>query len=264
MIKLTKLNLKNITEDLLEIFYHAGKVAKEISQKGVKIKIKSDQSPVTDGDIAVNEILTNQIKKITPNIKIISEETVDLNTENKEHDFWLIDPIDGTRDYIQKKDEYTLNAALICNLEPTIGIIYAPKKDRLFFSYGKNLAFEINNGKSMRLNGLKKDNKEIIGLENSGHTPEEVLNIYKNYKVTKRLKMSSSLKFCILAAGEADIYAAQARAYEWDIAAGHIILEHAGGSVTTLQEKKFNYGKKNYKNLSIIAKRKKDLRKFST
>ena len=90
---------------------------------------------------------------------------------------------------------------------------------------------------------------------NTDNTPKEILDIYKKNKVSKTIKMSSSLNFCILAAGEADIYAAKARAWEWDIAAGHAILVHAGGSITTHDEKKFLYGKKNYKNLPIIAKR---------
>ena len=173
----------------------------------------------------------------------------------------MIDPIDGTRDYINKKDEYTLNAALIVNLKPVLGVVYAPAKDRLFYSYGKNLAFEMREGEKIVLKCTKKNNNEIIGLENSGETPLEVLDIYKKYNVSKRLKMSSSIKFCILAAGEADIYAAKARAYEWDIAAGHAILEHAGGIITTHEEKKILYGKKDFKNLSIIAKRSTDLKK---
>ena len=105
----------------------------------------------------------------------------------------------------------------------------------------------------------KKNTTQIIGLEHSGTIPNEVLDIYKKYKVSQKLKMSSSLKFCILASGEADIYAAKARAYEWDIAAGHAILEHAGGFITTHEEKEFLYGKKNYKNLPIIAKRAQNL-----
>jgi len=178
-----------------------------------------------------------------------------LNVKNEDKTFWLIDPIDGTKEYIKKKDEYTLNAALIIDLMPALGIVYAPAKDRLFYSYGKNLAFEINSGKKVDLNCKKKNTSEIIGLENYGTTPNEVLDIYKKYKVSQTLRMSSSLKFCVLAAGEADIYAAKARAWEWDIAAGHAILEHAGGYITTHDEKKFLYGKENYKNLPIIAKR---------
>ncbi len=252
---MNNLNLKNTTEDFIEVFLKAGKIAKEISQRGVKVTIKADKSPVTDGDLAVDELLRNKIKSLTPYIPIISEETVDLNVRNNDKTFWLIDPIDGTREYIKKKDEYTLNAALIIDLRPAIGIVYAPAKNRLFFSYGKDLAFEINNGKTVKLNCKKKNISEIIGLENSGGTPNEVLDIYKKYKVSQTLRMSSSLKFCVLASGEADIYAATARAFEWDIAAGHAVLEHAGGSITTHEEKSFLYGKDNYKNLPIIAKR---------
>ena len=256
---MNNLNLKNTTEQLIDTFLEAGKIAKEISQRGVKVTIKSDKSPVTDGDLAVDKILTVKIKKLTPSIPVISEETVNLNIKNSSKTFWLIDPIDGTKDYINKKDEYTLNAALIIDFKPAIGIVYAPAKNRLFFSYGKDHAFEINNEKKIVLNCKKVNNNEIIGLENSGTTPSEVLKIYKKYKVSRTVKMSSSIKFCILASGEADIYAANARAFEWDIAAGHTILEHAGGSITTQEGEKILYGKKNYKNLGIIAKRAKNL-----
>ena len=252
---MNKLDLKGITEQLLEAFINAGKIAKEISLRGVKISIKADKSPVTDGDLAVNEILTNKIKGLTPNIPIVSEETTNLSNTNIDKTFWLIDPIDGTKDYIKKKDEYTLNASLIIDCKASIGIVFAPAKDRLFFSYGKNCAFEINNGKKVVLNCKKLNLNKIIGLENSGSTPAEIIEIYKKYKVSETLKVSSSFKFCMLAAGEADIYAAKARAFEWDIAAGHAILEHAGGTITTHEGKIFFYGKENYKNLPILAKR---------
>tara|TARA_B100001123_G_scaffold169661_1_gene195121 strand:+ start:326 stop:1102 length:777 start_codon:yes stop_codon:yes gene_type:complete len=258
---LNNLNLKNIAENLIDTFLIAGEVAKKIGEKGVKIKIKADKSPVTDADLAVDEILNSKIKSLTPNLPIISEETVKFDVKNESKNFWLVDPIDGTRDFINKRDEYTLNAALIIDLYPAIGIIYAPAKRRLFFSYGKNLCFELHNQKIIKLSCKKKYSNKIVGLENSGSTPNEVLNIYKKHEVSEKFKMSSSLKFCILAAGEADIYAAKARAFEWDIAAGHAILEHAGGFITTHEDKKFLYGKKNYKNLAIIAKRSKNLGK---
>ncbi len=251
---MNNLNLKNIVEELLEAFLEAGNIAKETSNRGVKITIKEDKTPVTDGDMAVDRLLREKITNLTPDIPIISEETVNLAEINKNQNFWLIDPIDGTREYIKKRDEYTLNAALIIDLEPAAGIVYAPEKNRLFFSYGKGLAFEICDGKKTSLNCKKTNNKEIIGLTNSDVTPREVIEIYKKYNVSKTIKMSSSLKFCVLATGEADIYAAQARAFEWDIAAGHAVLEHAGGKITTHGGEKFLYGKKNYRNLPIIAK----------
>ena len=258
---MNNLNLKNIAEELLDTFLEAGKIAKEISRRGVKITIKADKSPVTDGDLAVDQLLKDKIAYLTPDIPVISEETVNVEIKHQDKTFWLIDPIDGTKEYIKKKDEYTLNAALIINSKPVVGIIYAPAKERLFFSYGKNLAFEMNNGKKTTLNCKKINTNKIIALANSDKSPSEVLDIYKKYNVSQTIKMSSSLKFCVLAAGEADIYAAKARAFEWDIAAGHTILEHAGGLVTTHKEKKILYGKKGYKNLPIIAKRSLNLEK---
>ena len=126
MIELNNLNLKNIAEKLLDTFLEGGRVAKEISHRGVKITIKTDKSPVTDGDIAVDQLLRNKIASLTPNIPIISEETVNIEIKNQNKTFWLIDPIDGTKAYIKKEDEYTLNAALIINSKPAVGIIYAP------------------------------------------------------------------------------------------------------------------------------------------
>ena len=98
-------NLKNITEKLLNTFLEAGKIAKSISQRGVKITIKSDKTPVTDGDLAVDQLLRNKISNLTPDIPIISEETVNLEMKNNSETFWLIDPIDGTRQYIKKDSE---------------------------------------------------------------------------------------------------------------------------------------------------------------
>ena len=190
---MNNLDLKGIAEDLVNTFLMAGKIAKEISQKGVEIVIKPDKSPVTNGDLAVDKILQTKIKSFTPNIPIISEETVNFDIKNEDRTFWLIDPIDGTKDYIKKKDEYTLNACLIINLEPVIGVVYAPAKDRMFFSYGKGTAFEIHNGIKKALNCKKLNESEIIGLTNSDKTPNEILNIYKKYKVTKTIKMSSSI-----------------------------------------------------------------------
>ena len=252
---MNKLNYKNITEELLQTFLDAGKIARDKNTKGLKIIIKADKSPVTDGDLEVDRILREKILNLTPNVPIISEETVNLKKKNEYNNFWLIDPIDGTKDYINNKSEYTLNAALIVNLKPVLGVVFAPAKDRLFFSYGDNLSFEVSDGKTKKLNCEKKNRDDIIALANTDNTPKEILDIYKKNKVSKTIKMSSSLKFCTIAAGEADIYAAKARAFEWDIAAGHAILEHAGGLLTNHQNEKFLYGKSDYRNLPILAKR---------
>ena len=108
-----KSELKIIAEGLIETFNVAGKESIDLYKKGLKIEMKEDNSPVSNGDLRVNELISNKIKELTPNIPIISEETVDLKVKNKFKIFWLIDPIDGTKEYVAGKDEYTLNASLI-------------------------------------------------------------------------------------------------------------------------------------------------------
>jgi len=150
-------DLEEISEKLIPAFKKAGDVAVELQNKKIKITKKSDGTPVTDGDLQTNEIIMKAIKILTPSIPIVSEETVNLKEKNIYKTFWLIDPIDGTRDYIEQKSEYTINAALIIDRIPEIGLINAPKKNRMFFSYGKNHAFEVSDNKKTLLNCKKKN-----------------------------------------------------------------------------------------------------------
>jgi len=252
--------LKSLTESLLETFLNAGQKAIELRNKGLKTTFKSDNSPVTNGDLEVDKLLKEKIIQTTPNIPIISEETVNLNKNNEYKNFWLIDPIDGTKEYIKNNDEFTLNASLIIDLEPAIGVIYAPAKKKLFYSYGNGFSFERFEQKKIHLECKKKTKLgEVHAVSNSAIPSNEVLKIHKKFNVKKFVSMRSSYKFCVIATGEFDLYAAKARAYEWDIAAGHAILKHAGGMVTTLDEKEFKYGKVGYKNLTLLVKRSENL-----
>ena len=255
-----KNELKNIAESLIETFNVAGQESINLYAKGLKIEIKEDGSPVSNGDLKCNELITNKILELTPNIPIVSEETVDLKIKNKEKIFWLIDPIDGTKEYIAGKDEYTLNAALIIDKVPNIGLVGAPKKKQLFYSYGVGDSYLIENNKKIKNDCYKKTSKgEIVALASSSSPSEEIMKELKKYNVTSVVKMASSYKFCVIANGEYDIYAAKERANEWDYAAGHAVAEHAGAIIKTLEGKPFDYGKENYANPSILMRRAKNL-----
>jgi len=252
--------LKNLTESLLETFLNAGQKALELRNKGLKTTFKSDNSPVTNGDLEVDKLLRERIIQTTPNIPLISEETVNLNKNNEYKNFWLVDPIDGTKEYINNKDEFTLNASLVIDLEPAIGVIYAPAKKRLFYSYGNGYSFERFEQKKIQLECKKKTKLgEVHAVSNTFKPSPEVLKTHKKFNVKNIINMRSSYKFCVIATGEFDLYAAKARAYEWDIAAGHAIIKHAGGIVTTLDEKEFKYGKEDYKNLTLLVRRSENL-----
>ena len=251
-----KSELKTISESLIETFNEAGKISIDLYKKGLEIEIKEDKSPVSNADLKVNEIITNKIIELTPSIPIISEETVDLKIKNKEKIFWLIDPIDGTKEYIAGKDEYTLNAALIINTVPVLGLVGVPKKDRLFYSYNPGESYLIESGISKKINCKKQQPKgKIVALSSVIKPSDIILNKLKKYKVSSIVKMASSYKFCVIATGEYDIYAARERANEWDYAAGHAIAQNAGAIIKTLDEKPFLYGKEDYKNPSLLIKR---------
>ena len=252
--------LKTVAENLIDTFNKAGKESIELYDKGLKIEIKKDNSPVTNGDLRANELITEKILELTPSIPIISEETVDLNIKNKSKIFWLIDPIDGTKEYIAGNDEYTLNAALVINTIPVIGLVGAPKKDRLFFSYGPGESYLIENNKIIKINCSKKQPKDkVVALSSIGKPSDIILNKLKEYKVNSIVQMASSYKFCVIASGEYDIYAARERANEWDYAAGHAVASNAGAIIETLDGKPFLYGKEDYRNPSLLMRRSKNL-----
>ncbi len=252
--------LKQITYSLIDTFLNAGKLSIKLRNEGLKKEIKPDNTPVTNGDIEVNNILTNKISEITPSISIVSEESQKNKLNTNLTNFWLIDPIDGTYDYVNNGEEFTLNASLIINKKPKIGIIYAPAKDRLFFSYDKGYAFEFINKKEVPLNCEKKTKKgQVIAVSYSSNLKSSIKEIHKRFGVTDFVKMKSSLKFCVIASGEYDFYVAEPRASEWDIAAGHAIIENAGGLVTDHNENEILYGKKNFKNPGIMLRRSKIL-----
>ena len=254
---MTKINIQEIVENLLDTFLYAGKVSLELRDQGLTKEIKSDNTPVSNGDMEVNKIITNKIKELTPLIPIISEETSDNKSIKNLNDFWLIDPIDGTYDYINNLDEFTINAGLIVNKKPAAGLIYAPGKKRMFYSYGNSFAFELINGKPIELgNSENFDKNKIKFVSYSNKIKPEIEKIHKTLNVKEFVKMKSSLKFCVIASGEFDGYVAEPRACEWDIAAGHAILKHSGGKVTDFDGKEILYGKKDFKNPSLILKSK--------
>ena len=208
----------------------------------------------------MNELITKKIYELTPSIPIVSEETVDLGKKNTSKIFWLIDPIDGTKEYIAGKDEFTLNAALIINTVPVLGLVGVPKKNRLFFTYGPGESYLIEKSKIKKLNCKKQQPKnKIVALSSDIKPSDLILNKLKAHNVTSIVKMASSYKFCVIATGEYDIYAAKERANEWDYAAGHAVAQNAGAIIKTLDEEPFLYGKEDYRNPSLLIKRAENL-----
>ena len=173
---MNKAELKKIAERLIDTFIQAGDDTIKLYNDGLKIEIKEDGSPVSNGDLKVDELISKKISSLTRNIPIISEETVNLNKKNKSKIFWLIDPIDGTKEYIAGKDEYTLNASLVINTVPVIGVVGVPKKNRLFYTYGPGESYLIENDKTQKINCKKQQPKGKIVALSSVIKPSEFWN----------------------------------------------------------------------------------------
>jgi len=257
---MTEINLNKIIENLIDTFLIAGRMSLDLRRKGLKKEIKSDNTPISNGDIEVNKLLIKKLLQLTPDIPIISEETSHNKSNKNLKNFWLVDPIDGTYDYIKGLEEFTINAGLILNKKPVAGLINAPAKQRMFYSFGKGSSFELTNGVLTNLNCSKKPiGNSIKVVSYSNKLKPDIEKIHKKMKVREHIKMKSSLKFCVVATGEYDAYIAEPRACEWDIAAGHALLENAGGYVSDFDGNEILYGKENFKNSSLIIKRNKNL-----
>ena len=252
---MTEINSEKLTRDVIDTFLNAGKISINLRKAGLTKKIKSDNTPVSNGDLEVNKIVSEKIKKLTPSIPIISEETSDNKLIKDLKNFWLIDPIDGTYDYINNLQEFTINAGLILNKQPVAGLIYAPAKKRMFYSYGQGNAYEFTDGKEIKIDGSRNFDKDKIKFVSySSKIKPEIQKIFDELNVKEFTRMKSSLKFCVIATGEYDGYVAEPRACEWDIAAGHAILKHSGGTITDFENNEILYGKKDFKNPSLILK----------
>ena len=252
--------VKKVVENLIDTFLDAGEVSIKLREKGLNKEIKSDNTPVSNGDLEVNKIITKKLLELTPNIPIVSEETSHNKSKTDLKNFWLVDPIDGTYDYINDGEEFTINAGLILNGKAAAGLINVPAKKRMFYSFTKDQSYEFTSNKTIKLDCKKITPKNSIKVVSySNKLKPEIERIHNDLGVTEYVRMKSSLKFCVIASGEFDGYVAEPRACEWDIAAGHAILENAGGVVTDFGGNEITYGKKDFKNPSLILKRSKNL-----
>ena len=245
-------NEKNILE-ILNIAIDAGREILKIYNNKIIVKSKEDKSPITQADIKSNNLIVSRLKKLEPNIPILSEESL-VVWENRKiwNKYWLVDPLDGTKEFINRNGEFTVNISLIENNDPIFGIIYSPVKSLLYYALKNNGSHKLetktnlsslNNFKKITTNKEKNTTMRIIG---SRSHPSKQFQIWLKEKFTdfELITIGSSLKFCILAEGEADIYPRFGPTSEWDIAAGHIILEEAGGKLKSIDNKDIMYNTK--------------------
>ena len=247
MIKNKELLLK-----ICNISFRAGDEILQIYNDKIEVIQKKDLSPLTKADIASNKIILRSLEAIDNSIPVLSEESlVNWNERKKWNKYWLVDPLDGTKEFIKKNGEFTVNIALIENNKPILGVIYVPTKSTLYFAQQNFGSFKINITSELKsLDGAKKifvSNQKIIQrvIGSRSHSNQDFDEWVKNnFPNSLIVQAGSSYKFCLIAEGSADIYPRFGPTSEWDIAAGHIIVNEAGGEVRTFDNTDINYNTK--------------------
>lgn len=230
----------NLINQLINISINAGEILMKHFNNGVSTKIKGDLSPVTAADIEADRLISKYISELT-NIPVISEEGKNF-VSNSIRNYFLVDPLDGTKSFIKGEEDFTVNIGLIENNRTVLGVIYKPVTEELF--YTKNGASYYKKSKlkevEIRCSNKPRDNKYRV-IASKSHLDEQTKNYVDKIEVKEFIRASSSLKFCKLAMGEADIYPRFGNTMQWDTAAGQAILEHAGGSVIKPDGEEFMY-----------------------
>lgn len=249
---------RSLLERMRRLAIEGGKEAMVHYGNITEVMTKSDQSPLTAADLAVDRIIVSGLERAFPDIPIITEERSHNHEDNfTDALFFLVDPIDGTKEFINKRNEFTINIALLEKGEPIAGAVCAPALQRVFWG-GKSLgahesADEIE-APRREIKIREADNDAIAIVASRSHQTAETSAFIDANKVGELKNAGSSLKFCLLACGEADLYPRFGPTMEWDTAAGHAVLSAAGGFVENIDQSPLQYGKPEYRNPWFIAR----------
>ncbi|MBZ0184220.1 MAG: 3'(2'),5'-bisphosphate nucleotidase CysQ [Melioribacteraceae bacterium] len=243
---------------IIEISKQAGNAILDVYySEDFNVELKDDNSPLTIADKKSHNIISHLLKKEYPNIPIISEEGKDIPFEERKNwsTFFLIDPLDGTKEFIKRNGEFTVNIAMIQNDIPVLGVIHVPVTNETYYGDTINDAYKIeSNGSIKRINVSKKSYTEPINVVQSrSHSGEEEIEFYSNYNINQKVSKGSSLKICLVAEGKAEIYFRGGPTWEWDTAAGHAILNAAGGHFVNKDKSSIIYNKEILKHSGFIA-----------
>ena len=233
----------------------AGERIMEVYSKPAESETKADGSPATEADLAAEAVILSALKEIAPKITIISEENAASHSVAPPSQFFLVDPLDGTKEFLKRdgKGSFTVNIALVKNGVPVMGIVYAPALDRMFYGSTEQGAFEVLGGAAKQIAVRKNASGKRVAVASASHRDAETDKWLAAEGITETISIGSSLKFCLVAAGEADIYPRFGPTMEWDTAAGDAVLRAAGGSVCLPNGSVLPYAKKDYRNGAFIA-----------
>jgi 3'(2'), 5'-bisphosphate nucleotidase len=251
-------------EEIAALVRQAGKAVMEVYACAFHVESKGDGSPVTEADRRAEEIILRGLDRIAPRVPVLSEEAassddhlptagLDGNVDGSRL-FWLVDPLDGTKEFVSRNGEFTINVALVQEGVPVLGVVLAPAVDRLFAADSSSGAVmeDVDGRRPVSARAQPAEGATVVSSRSHGDA-DALARFTARRRIAAHLNAGSSLKFCLLAAGQADLYPRFGRTMEWDTAAGDAVLRAAGGRVTDLEGQDLRYGKPGFENPHFVA-----------
>ncbi|MCM2561873.1 3'(2'),5'-bisphosphate nucleotidase CysQ [Lutimaribacter sp. EGI FJ00015] len=255
------MDYEKLTQVMRRLALEAGDTIMEIyNADDFDVKVKSDESPVTEADEAADALISSGLRAEFPDMTLVTEEQSESHGQTA-NTFLIVDPLDGTKEFIKRRGDFTVNIAYVENGVPTRGVVYAPAKGRMFLTLADGSAVEEQGPFSKEKMGTARpirvsdaDNGALNVVASKSHRDEATDDYINKYAVADIKSAGSSLKFCLVATGEADLYPRVGRTMEWDTAAGHAVLHGAGGRVVRFDDHSpLTYGKAGFANPFFIA-----------
>jgi 3'(2'), 5'-bisphosphate nucleotidase len=261
VMKECDMEFQKLTTVMRKLALEAGDKIMEIYDgPDFEVQLKSDDSPVTIADEAADAIISAGLRAAFPDVALVTEEQADSHGETAST-FLIVDPLDGTKEFIKRRGDFTVNIAYVVDGAPVRGVVYAPAKGRLFYTDADGKSVEEQGpfakakvGTTAPISVSNPDNSALLVVASKSHRDEATDAYIGKYDVADMKSAGSSLKFCLIATGEADIYPRVGRTMEWDTAAGHAVLNGAGGAVVRFDDHTpLTYGKNIFENPFFIA-----------
>lgn len=255
------MNYERLEQTMRQLALQAGDRIMDIyNSEDFDVKVKSDDSPVTEADEAADALISEGLRRAFPEMALVTEEQANSHTQ-KVDTFLIVDPLDGTKEFIHRRGDFTVNIAYVENGVPVRGVVYAPAKGRMFYTRADGVSVEEDGpfdkdtpGTLRPIQVAQPNNDSLMVVASKSHRDQATDDYIGKYSVKDMTSAGSSLKFCLVATGEADIYPRVGRTMEWDTAAGQAVLHGAGGQVVQFQDHApLRYGKDGFANPFFIA-----------
>jgi len=245
-------------QDIVTIAKEAGKAIMQVYKQDFEVEYKQDSSPLTLADKKANDIIEDGLNKLSVNLPILSEEGNNIPYKDRKHweYFWLVDPLDGTKEFVKKNDEFTVNIALIHKDTPILGVVYAPALDVCYWAKQGEGAFKDGQKLPLKMADQRNTYKIVASRSHMSDETQAFIDAIDTQKEKELISIGSSLKICLVAEGEADIYPRLGPTMEWDTGAAHAIVNESGGQLNDQKNNnvlKYNTSEKLLNNYFVVA-----------